>query len=166
MPDESITNLTPPETTPASVETPAAIATPVSAKATTDKPAEVAAPIVAPVETPAPPVTPTLEPVTPPTPATPPAAPTPPNPLLCTGGGTDVRSLLSKAMAKIQFRKQAKLEKVMVLAKAQGSITNDSVQKLLRVSDATASRYLAQLVKAGRLRMIGHPRNASYQPIP
>ena len=73
--------------------------------------------------------------------------------------------LLAKAKEKIQFRKQAKLKKIMVFAKAQGGVTNDQVQKLLRVSDATASRYLAQLVKSGRLRLVkAVGRGARYTP--
>ena len=126
----------------------------------------------------------TPEPATEPAPSipTPPSAsakatadvPPPPNPLpesisgqaLGTGGGTDVRSLLAKAMAKIQFKKTAKLEKLMVLAKERGQITNDDAQKLLRVSDATATRYLVALVKAGRLKRVGNPSHSSYQPIP
>src|SRR3989338_7339485 len=91
-------------------------------------------PVVAPIDP--------IEPIPTPAPAAPAApvvTPPPPDPLLSTGGGTDVRSLLAKAMAKIQFRKQAKLEKIMVLAKERGQVTNDQAQKLLRVSDATAS---------------------------
>ena len=53
----------------------------------------------------------------------------------------------------------------MVFAKAQGGVTNDQAQKLLRVSDATASRYLAQLVKSGRLRLVkAVGRGARYAP--
>ena len=133
MPDEPITNLTPPEPTSVSAE----------ATATVVAPAEMP-PISSPIETTTPPVIPAPEP----TPAT----------------DSPISSLLAKALAKIQFRKQAKLEKIMVLAKQRGQITNDDAQKLLRVSDATASRYLAELVKNGRLQMVGHPRNASYKP--
>jgi predicted HTH transcriptional regulator len=34
-------------------------------------------------------------------------------------------------------------------------VTNDEVEKLLHVSDATATRYLAVLVKEGKIRKIG-----------
>jgi len=54
-----------------------------------------------------------------------------------------ISSLLRKAKEKIFARKQKKLEKIAELAKLKGKITNDDVQKLLRISDATASRYLA-----------------------
>ena len=54
----------------------------------------------------------------------------------------------------------------MVFARAQGGVTNDQVEKLLRVSDATASRYLAQLTKTGRLRLVkAVGRGARYAPV-
>ncbi len=37
----------------------------------------------------------------------------------------------------------------------KGAVTNDDVEKLLHVSDATATRHLAQLAKEGLLRMSG-----------
>ena len=54
----------------------------------------------------------------------------------------------------------------MALARTKGSITNDDAQKLLRVSDATATRYLAALVKAGKLKRTNHPSQARYEPAP
>lgn len=74
-----------------------------------------------------------------------------------------IKSLLIKAQAKIQFNKQKKLEKVIQLAQKKQIITNDDVQKLLRVSDATATRYLVKLVEQGRFARIGSPRDAKYQ---
>jgi hypothetical protein len=74
-----------------------------------------------------------------------------------------VKSLLIKAQAKIQFNKQKKLEKIMVLAQKKKIITNDDIQKLLYVSDATATRYLVKLVAQGRLGRAGNPRDAKYQ---
>ena len=47
------------------------------------------------------------------------------------------------AQATIQLRIQKKLLKVMGLFAKQTEITNDEVEKLLHVSDATATRYLA-----------------------
>ena len=37
----------------------------------------------------------------------------------------------------------------------KGKITNDEVERLLRVSDATATRYLDLLEKEGKLRQEG-----------
>ncbi len=74
------------------------------------------------------------------------------------------KSFLAKALEVIQFRKKAKLEKIMKLAREKHSITNDQVQKLLRISDATASRYLSELVRQGRLRQLGIRGSARYEP--
>ena len=77
-----------------------------------------------------------------------------------------IRELLHKARQNIQSRKAKKLEKIMALARTKGSITNDDAQKLLRVSDATATRHLAALVKAGKLKRTGRPSQARYEPAP
>lgn len=74
-----------------------------------------------------------------------------------------IKSLLIKAQAKIQFNKQKKLDKLIQLAQKKGIITNDDVQKLLYVSDATATRYLVKLVQQGRLTRVGSARDAKYQ---
>ena len=65
------------------------------------------------------------------------------------------RDLLDKARATIQFRKTAKLEKIMTALQKKNHITNDEVEKLLHVSDATATRYLEALVKQGKIKKIG-----------
>ncbi len=59
------------------------------------------------------------------------------------------------AQATIQLRIQKKLLKVMELFAKQTEITNDEVEKLLHVSDATATRYLAELEKRGKIRQVG-----------
>lgn len=74
-----------------------------------------------------------------------------------------IHDLFVKAQAKIQFNKQKKLDKLAKFAQEKGTITNDDVQKLLRVSDATATRYLVKLVEQGRLTRVGNPRDAKYQ---
>lgn len=75
------------------------------------------------------------------------------------------KSFLAKALESIQFRKKAKLEKIMKLAIEKKSITNDQVQKLIRVSDATATRYLSELVRQNRLKRVGAPQNPTYRPL-
>jgi hypothetical protein len=74
-----------------------------------------------------------------------------------------IRTLLAKAQAKIQFNKQKKLEKLIELAQKKKLITNSDTQKLLRISDRTATRYLVKLVQQGRLLRVGDPRDAKYQ---
>lgn len=64
-------------------------------------------------------------------------------------------TLLSKARNIMQFRKRVKLDKIISLFAKRTSISNDEVEKLLHVSDATATRYLSQLEKEGRIRQSG-----------
>lgn len=66
--------------------------------------------------------------------------PAPASPLLTNPAPPSPKSLWAKALESIRFRKRAKLEKIIKLANEKGSVTNDRVQKLLRVSDATAAR--------------------------
>ena len=65
------------------------------------------------------------------------------------------RELLITARNAIQFRKRKKLDKVMSLFLKQSKITNDEVEKFLHVSDATATRYLSQLEKEGKIKQSG-----------
>lgn len=46
-------------------------------------------------------------------------------------------------------------EKIMELLNGKGTITNDDIQKLLSVSDATATRYLDILEKSGKVKQVG-----------
>lgn len=75
------------------------------------------------------------------------------------------KELLVKAREAIQFRRRKKLEKIMGLFLKKSPITNDDVQKLVYVSDATATRYLQQLEKEGKVRRQGVPGHASYSRI-
>ena len=63
--------------------------------------------------------------------------------------------LRQMAQATIQLRIQKKLVKVMTLFAKQTEITNDEVEKLLHVSDATVTHYLAELEKRGKIRQVG-----------
>ena len=67
------------------------------------------------------------------------------------------------ARATIQLRREKKLVKIMGLFAKQTAVTNDEVEELLHVSDATATRYLAELEKRGRLKQVGTTgRGVSY----
>ena len=46
-------------------------------------------------------------------------------------------------------------EKILGLFGSTDQITNDDVQRALKVSDATATRYLDELEKIGAIRQIG-----------
>lgn len=71
-----------------------------------------------------------------------------------------VLGLFEKGRSAIQVRKRKKLERVMGLFAGQASITNDEVEKLLHVSDATATRYLSTLEQEGRVRQEGKTGHA------
>jgi hypothetical protein len=131
------------------VETPAAASPP---------PTSAPSPEIAP---PAPEIPPTESPqpeVPQPSPAPQPLPPTHPTAIT-------IKDRLYAALEKVQFRKRAKLEKILVLAKAKRFIKNDDVEKLLRVSDATASRYLRQLVQEGKLKRSGSTKETVYETI-
>lgn len=65
------------------------------------------------------------------------------------------RELLKIARAKIQSRKQKHLEKILTLFEKKENITNDDVENLLHCSNATARRYLNELLKQGKIRRLG-----------
>jgi predicted HTH transcriptional regulator len=60
--------------------------------------------------------------------------------------------------------KQRALENIVNVVKDRGVITNNDVEKLLDVSDATAERYLDELEKDGKLVQEGKTgRSVSYR---
>ena len=62
--------------------------------------------------------------------------------------------------------REAHVAEVLSAARGKGSITNDDVQKLLGVSDATATRYLSELESQGKLKQVGTTGQAvSYKPL-
>lgn len=63
--------------------------------------------------------------------------------------------LRQMAHATITLRREKKYVKIMELFAKQTAIKNDEVEKLLHVSDATATRYLAELEKRGKLKQVG-----------
>lgn len=77
-----------------------------------------------------------------------------------------IRELFAKAQSAIQFRKRKKLDRIMNLFVKQTKITNDEVEKLLHVSDATTTRYLSALEKEGKIKQSGKTgKGVSYQKI-
>lgn len=74
--------------------------------------------------------------------------------------------LLIKAREAIQFRKRKKLDHLMSLFLKKSQITNDDVEKLLHVSDATVTRYLSILEKEGKIKQSGKTgKGVSYSRI-
>ena len=90
------------------------------------------------------------------TPEPPSAAASAPAPVIAqTGILHSAREFLGKAQIAIQARKRKKRDKIMQALTAKTKITNDEVEKLLHVSDATATRYLSALEKEGKIKQIG-----------
>lgn len=85
--------------------------------------------------------------------APPPLAPTPIPPF--TNFTTRAREMLIKARSAIQSRKRKKLDRILVLLDEKKNIGNGDVEKLLHVSDATATRYLNQLEREGKIIQVG-----------
>lgn len=96
------------------------------------------------------PLAPKPDPIPPPSSAAPQE-----QPIVVPPTGNFIRNLLAKASAKIQGKKKAKLEKIMAALNSKNKITNDEVEKLLHVSDATATRYLSALEKEGKIIQVG-----------
>lgn len=95
------------------------------------------------------PIAPESEPIKPePDPIQPPSSAA----LAQTGILHTARDLLTKARVSIQDRKRKKRDKIMAALNTKNKITNDEVEKLLHVSDATATRYLSVLVKEGKIK--------------
>ncbi len=93
-----------------------------------------------PIETPEPPST---------------AASAPAPVIVQTGILHTAREFLGKARVAIQDRKRKKRDKIMQALGTKNKITNDGVEKLLHVSDATATRYLSALEKEGKIIQVG-----------
>ena len=68
---------------------------------------------------------------------------------------SNARQLLVLARNSIQFRKRKKLDRALSMFLKHSKITNDEVEKFLHVSDATATRYLSQLEKEGKIKQNG-----------
>lgn len=86
-------------------------------------------------------------------------------PLLTKRMNTNPITRLQASVEKARAKKRERLEKIVALAMHKGSITNNDVELLVHVTDATATRYLLELVKAGRLKRIGIRAAAKYQPV-
>jgi hypothetical protein len=94
-----------------------------------------------------------------------PQAPTPATPQNEPINGESVafRNIQARGRSKIQSNRQEKLDKLIQFAEKKQIIDNEETQKLLLISSATATRYLEDLVKEGRMISEGSPRHAKYR---
>ena len=66
-------------------------------------------------------------------------------------------------LISVQSRKKSEnKKKILESLKEKGRVVNNDVEKLLGVSDATATRYLDELEKEGKVRQIGTTGHAVY----
>jgi hypothetical protein len=73
---------------------------------------------------------------------------------------------LKLANEKRQNKKREKITEILNLFSEKSEITNDEVEKLLHVSDATATRYLETLEKEGKIKQVGKTgKGVSYEKI-
>lgn len=72
---------------------------------------------------------------------------------------------LQTSVEKARAKKRERLDNIVALAAHKGSITNNDVELLVHVTDATATRYLSELVKTGRLKKTGVRAGTIYRPV-
>lgn len=76
-----------------------------------------------------------------------------------------VGEIIRKIRDKVFQRRRRRLDKIVAACRVSGRITNNEVERLLHVSDSTATRYLKGLVKEGKLKCVGVRAGAYYEPI-
>lgn len=69
--------------------------------------------------------------------------------------GIEAKGELEKRNAESKAQKEERKERILGLFQGKTSITNDDVQSLLGVSDATATNYLTELEKEGKILQKG-----------
>ena len=70
------------------------------------------------------------------------------------GSGERVQGLQSPNQKEME-EKRKHLEEVMAYFNSHDAVTNDEVEKMLNISDATAERYLDELEKQGKITQVG-----------
>ncbi len=56
---------------------------------------------------------------------------------------------------KQQNEKQSRKEKILQILKGKGSVRNNDIEKALGVTDTTATNYLQELEREGKIEQIG-----------
>ena len=77
-------------------------------------------------------------------------------------GVSKQKTLWRSFLEKVNFNKKKKLDRILQLLTQKDKVTNDDVEKLLKVSDATARRYLQNLENQGRIRQVGKAGKYTY----
>lgn len=69
---------------------------------------------------------------------------------------------VSKINTQKQYKKEESKDKILELLKTKESIKNDDVEKLLGVSDSTATRYLDELEAEDKITAKGDGKGTYY----
>jgi predicted HTH transcriptional regulator len=75
-------------------------------------------------------------------------------------------SLFRRLMTIVQFRKQQRKERMVMLAEELKSITTEDVRRRIRITKVTARKYLEELVREGRLHRRGKKGSYVYEVVP
>jgi len=77
-------------------------------------------------------------------------------------GGLVVYSYMKKRMPALPVPKEEGKKMILEQLEKKGRIANDEVQRLLNTSDASATRYLDELEKEGKVKQVGDTGHAVY----
>lgn len=75
------------------------------------------------------------------------------------------KTSLGKAREVLKARAEERKRRILEEVKERGRVTNNQVQKLLGVSDATATNYLDSLEKEGLIEQVGGAKRDTYYKI-
>lgn len=70
--------------------------------------------------------------------------------------------LRQKAHAKIKKQRKNRKQAILNYAIKKGRVTNDEAEQMFCISNSTASRYLDQLEKEGKLKQVGQTGRGVY----
>lgn len=76
------------------------------------------------------------------------------------------QSIVRRILTIVQFRKQQRKERMVMLAEELKVITVEDVRRRIRITKVTARKYLEELVREGRLLRYGKKGAYNYQLVP
>lgn len=62
---------------------------------------------------------------------------------------------IASHVEKQKTEKQTRKERILLMIRERGSVTNNDIEKALGVSDASATNYLQELEREGKIERIG-----------
>lgn len=79
---------------------------------------------------------------------------------------TQKKASISIYTEKQQNEKHKRKEKILTMIREKGKVTNNDIERVLSVSDASASNYLQELEREGKIEQVGERgRFVSYKLI-